>query len=212
MIPTRMANMIPAEVLLSFYRDGLFPMGGPDGIRLFSPDPRGIIPLESFKSPHGTRKSLKDREWSVTVDKAFEEVVQACAEREETWIDEPIAASYAALHRLGHAHSVEVWREGELAGGLYGVSLGAAFFGESMFHRASGASKVALVSLVSILREGGFGLLDTQWVTPHLAGFGAVEIPRRVYLRMLKDCLTREAAFTADSLPCAEKKTFRKGG
>jgi len=160
-------------------------MADPGGLRLFSPDPRAIIPLEGFHIPHGTRRTLRDPAWEVHLDTAFEKVMRACAEREETWIDETIFRSYVALHRAGHAHSVEVWRDGELAGGLYGVRIGAAFFGESMFHRAAGASKVALCRLVAMMKKGNFRLLDTQWVTPHLAKFGAVEIPRADYLQIL---------------------------
>ena len=126
-------------------------------------------------------------------------VMIACANREETWIDECIFHSYVELHRSGHAHSVEIWREGELAGGLYGVSIGAAFFGESMFHHVSGASKVALCCLVELLQKGGFQLLDLQWVTPHLATFGAREIPRSEYKRQLKRALAREGTLELKS-------------
>jgi len=194
-----MANIIPPETLLELYARGFFPMAGPDGLRLFSPDPRGIIPLEGFRIPHGTRRTLRDPAWEVRIDTAFEQVLLACAEREETWIDETIFHSYAALHRLGHAHSVEVWRDRQLAGGLYGVRIGAAFFGESMFHRVTGASKVALCHLVDILRRGGFLLLDTQWVTPHIAGFGATEIPRADYLARLAEATGRNARFQLEA-------------
>jgi leucyl/phenylalanyl-tRNA--protein transferase len=190
-----MANIIPPEVLIELYRNGHFPMAGANGIRIFSPDPRGIIPLETFKPPHGTKKALRDPRWIVKINSAFEEVMLGCAARAETWIDETVFLSYVLLHRQGHAHSVEVWVDGELAGGLYGVALGGAFFGESMFHHVTGASKVALCALVDILRRQGFKLLDTQWVTPHLAGFGAVEVPRPVYLRMLKEALRQKAVF-----------------
>jgi len=164
-------------------------------LRLFSPDPRGVIPLEDFRVPHGSRKVVRDPAWTVTVDAGFEEVVLGCAERDETWIDEAIFRSYANLHRLGHAHSIEVWRDGALAGGLYGVSIGAAFFGESMFSRVPGASKVALARLVARLRDLGFDLLDTQWVTPHLETFGAVEIPRPEYLARLARSVQRPVVF-----------------
>ena len=199
MICSRMANIIPPENLLELYRQGLFPMAGPDGLRLFSPDPRGIIPLDGFHIPHGTRRSLRNPAWEIRLDSAFEQVLLACAERDETWIDETIFHSYAALHRIGHAHSVEVWLDGELAGGLYGVRLGAAFFGESMFHRVTGASKVALCHLVNMLRRGGFSLLDIQWLTPHLASFGAVEISRSDYLGLLADATPREAGLSLAS-------------
>lgn len=195
MIRSEMANLIPSVALLDFYRNGVFPMAGPEGIRLYSPDPRGVLPLRGFHVPRGARATLRDPAWSVTVDTAFAEVMLGCAEREETWIDETIFLSYVNLHELGHAHSVEVWRDGELAGGLYGVRIGAAFFGESMFHHVPGASKVALCRLVEILRAGGFRLLDTQWTTPHLAMFGGREIPRGQYLNRLADCVRAEASF-----------------
>ena len=179
-----MAKIIPASSLLDFYRRGLFPMSVEGELRLFSPDPRGVIPLEEFRIPHGSRKTVSDPAWTVTVDEAFGDVMLGCAERDETWIDETIYLSYAKLHRLGHAHSIEVWRDGALVGGLYGVAIGAAFFGES-FSREPGASKVALVRLVKRLKEQGYLLLDTQWVTPHLEKFGAREIRRDDYLAQL---------------------------
>lgn len=190
-----MANTIPREDLLGFYRRGLFPMAGPDGLSLFSPDPRGILPIREFHVPHGTRRAWKTMDWELRVDSSFPEVMLACAERGETWIDETLFRSYVALHQAGQAHSVEIWIQGRLAGGLYGVRIGAAFFGESMFHRVTNASKIALCCLVALLRRGGFQLLDTQWITPHLAQFGAVEIPRSVYLRMLAAAITSPATF-----------------
>ncbi len=190
-----MANIIPPETLLDFYRRGFFPMAHDGELRLFSPDPRGVIPLEDFHIPHGSRKTLRDPAWKVTANEAFEEVMLGCAEREETWIDETIFLSYVELHRLGYGHSVEVWRDGELAGGLYGVAIGAAFFGESMFSRSPGASKVALAWLVERLCARGFELLDTQWVTPHLEKFGACEIPRGEYLEKLGRAVRTERAF-----------------
>ena len=190
-----MANIIPPDILLDFYRRGVFPMAMDGELRLFSPDPRGVIPLEKFRIPHGSRKILRDSAWKVTVNAAFEEVVLGCAERDETWIDETIFGSYAELHHLGHAHSIEVWRDGELAGGLYGVAIGAAFCGESMFSRVPGASKVALASLVERLRGRGFTLLDTQWVTPHLEKFGACEIPRSEYLEQLAKAVEMKTSF-----------------
>ena len=123
------------------------------------------------------------------LDTAFEQVIRACSNRRDTWIDETIVQSYLALHRAGHAHSLEIWRDGKLAGGLYGVQIGGAFFGESMFHHVSGACKVALVCLVGRLKKRGFQLLDTQWTTPHLAQFGAITIPRRNYLQLLQIAL-----------------------
>jgi leucyl/phenylalanyl-tRNA--protein transferase len=172
---------------------------GLDGgeIGWFSPDPRGILPLETFHVPRRLARVVRSAEYTMRVDTAFEDVMRACAARrdEGTWINDEILASYVALHRLGLAHSVEAWRDGTLAGGLYGVHLGAAFFGESMFHRTPNASKVALVALVERLRRRGFLLLDTQWVTRHLAQFGAIEIPRRQYLRLLAAALARDCHF-----------------
>jgi leucyl/phenylalanyl-tRNA--protein transferase len=188
--------VIVPDLLINAYAQGLFPMGMPEGeIAWFSPDPRGVLPLEGFRVPHGLARALKKHRFEVRFDTAFEEVMRACAQREETWIDAEILASYVELHRLGFAHSVEAWREDRLAGGLYGVALGGAFFGESMFHRETDASKVALCALVERLRERRFTLLDIQWVTPHLATFGAVEIARASYLRQLRAALTQPCEF-----------------
>ena len=189
--------MISADLLLHAYRNAVFPMASPDGeIAWFSPDPRAIIPLdEGFRVPHGLRRALKKGRFEVRVDTAFETVMRQCAAREETWINEEIIASYVALHRLGHAHSVEAWCEGRLAGGLYGVSLGGAFFGESMYHEVTDASKVALHALVTRLRARGFELLDTQWLTPHLETFGAREIPRADYRERLLACAEMPCRF-----------------
>jgi len=188
-----MANIIPPELLLDFYRKGIFPMSINGETRLFSPNPRGIIPLGEFRIPHGTKKTLRDPAWELRVNTAFEEVMSGCAGRDETWIDDGIVQSYTALHDLGHAHSVEIWRDGQLAGGLYGVQIGGAFFGESMFHSVPGASKVAVCRLVEMMRAGGFLLLDTQWVTPHLEKFGAREIPRVDYLDLLNEAMKTTA-------------------
>jgi leucyl/phenylalanyl-tRNA--protein transferase len=193
--------VIDPAVLVRAYREGRFPMGLEGGeIGWFSPDPRGVLPLDTFHVPQRLARVVRSGEFTVRIDTAFEQVIRACAtSRDEgTWINDQIVASYLALHRLGLAHSVEAWREGSLAGGLYGVHLGGAFFGESMFHRAPNASKVALVALAGRLIRRGFLLLDTQWVTPHLTQFGAVEIPRRQYLRLLSAALARECDFIGD--------------
>ncbi len=190
------ARMIPVEMLLHAYRSGVFPMAMEDGeISWFSPDPRTIIPLESFHVPHGLRRTLKKGLFEIRVDADFEETMRRCGKRAETWINEEIIKSYVALHRLGHAHSVEAWQGGRLVGGLYGVALGGAFFGESMFHEVTDASKVALNALVLRMRERGYSLLDTQWTTPHLALFGAVEIARKGYLRRLALCVDDPCRF-----------------
>jgi leucyl/phenylalanyl-tRNA--protein transferase len=164
-------------------------------IAWFSPDPRGIILLDAFHVPHGLKRTLKKKVFQIRLNTAFEEVIRACGERTETWINEEIVESYLNLHRLGIAHSVEAWLDDELAGGLYGVSVYGAFFGESMFHRVTDASKVALVGLVNRLNERGYRLLDTQYVTPHLTTFGAVEISRSKYMRLLKQALALECSF-----------------
>ncbi len=192
----RQEKIIPAALLLEAYCSGIFPMATEPGeLSWFSPDPRGVVPLDAFHIPHGLRRTLKKGAFEIRVNHDFEAVIRACAEREETWISEAIVASYVNLHRLGYAHSVEAWSRGHLAGGLYGVSLFGAFFGESMFHRETDASKVALVALVTRLRERHYRLLDTQYVTPHLQTFGAVEIPRAKYLRLLKQALAQECRF-----------------
>jgi leucyl/phenylalanyl-tRNA---protein transferase len=192
-----MATLIPTRELLDWYSTGWFPMAMDDGsIRCFSPNPRGILPLDEFHIPHGARATLRDPAWELRVNHSFEEVIRSCGRRHETWIDETIVRSYCELHAGGHAHSVEIWLDGRLAGGLYGVALGGAFFGESMFHRVPGASKVALVRLVERLRQRGFLLLDTQWTTPHLELFGAVAIPRTVYLRKLRQALAVKVGFS----------------
>src|SRR6266545_1849522 len=177
------------ETLLHAYRQGIFPWPHP-GMPLpwFSPDPRGIIRLDGLRTSRSLRQRLRNSGWETTVDRAFEAVVAACAERyrpEGTWIVPELRAAYSRLHRLGHAHSLEVWRGEDLLGGLYGVSVGGVFTGESMFHRATDASKVALVDLVAWLAEGGGCLIDVQVLTAHLARLGAREIPRGDYLALL---------------------------
>jgi leucyl/phenylalanyl-tRNA--protein transferase len=163
----------------------------------FSPDPRGVLPLEAFRTPSRLARVVRRHVFEVEVDRAFEQVMRECAAgREEgTWISEEILEAYCALHRLGLAHSVETWQDGRLVGGLYGVHLGGAFFGESMFHRVTDASKVALVALADRLVRRGFKLLDIQWTTPHLQQFGAIAIPRREYLRRLRHALSQDCTF-----------------
>lgn len=177
---------ISPHVLLGAYTEGVFPMAEGDEILWFSPLQRGIIPVdERFHVPHGLKRVLRKEPFEVRIDTAFAEVVEGCSQREETWIDEVIKSSYIELFELGFAHSFECWDEEGLQGGLYGVSLGAAFFGESMFSRKRDASKVALVHLVEWMRERGDELLDTQWMTEHLRQFGGYEVPREEYLVML---------------------------
>jgi leucyl/phenylalanyl-tRNA--protein transferase len=183
-------DIIPLEALLNAYANGVFPMAEEGEILWFSPERRGLIPLDSrFRIPHGLRRTLKRGLYEVRWNTAFREVMLACAERKETWIDEVILESYCALHEEGFAHSVECWDADGLQGGLYGVALPGVFFGESMFHRKTDASKVALVALVETLREKNFHLLDTQWMTDHLRQFGGYELPRREYLAQLQAAL-----------------------
>ncbi len=188
------------DLLLRAYAEGLFPMAERrDDPDLFwvSPERRGIIPLDGFHVPRRLARTVRSDHFAVTTDVAFVDVMKACAApapgREQSWINAEILRLYTALHVTGHAHSVECWRAGRLVGGLYGVSLGAAFFGESMFSRERDASKVALVHLVDALKRGGFLLLDTQFITSHLARFGAVEIPREQYLMKLTHALSATA-------------------
>jgi len=179
--------MIDSELLLQGYRLGVFPMAmEDDSIAWFSPDPRAIIPLDDFHVPHALRRVARKSIFEIKIDSRFGEVIRACAKRKDTWINREIIESYQGLHELGYAHSVEAWNKNKLVGGLYGVAVGGAFFGESMFHRVTDASKIALVALVERLRARKFILLDTQWVTPHLEQFGAIEISRDHYLKLLR--------------------------
>jgi leucyl/phenylalanyl-tRNA--protein transferase len=190
------------DLLLRAYAAGIFPMAeSADDPEVFWVDPerRGILPLDGCHIPHKLRRTVRHGPFEVRCDTAFEAVVRGCAEatpdRPDTWINSEILALYVALHERGRAHSVETWHDGELVGGLYGVSLGGAFFGESMFSRATDASKFALVHLVARLIEGGFLLLDTQFTTPHLERFGVIEIPRAEYQRRLAKALGARAQF-----------------
>ena len=189
------ADLEPGTVLAA-YRAGLFPMGLDDGLLgWWSPDPRGILPLDAMRVTRSLRQSAK--RFTTTIDRAFDDVMRACAERPEgeRWITEEFRRTYGELHRLGWAHSVEVWSAGELVGGLYGIEVGGLFAGESMFHRARDASKVALLELVQIMRAaGGERLLDVQWVTDHLATLGCVEVSRGEYLRRLRTALRTQPA------------------
>ena len=180
------------------YRHGVFPMAdeGSSEVLWFRPDPRAIIPLDGFHVSRSLKRRLRLGGFEIRIDTDFEGVMRACGDRPEgTWISEEFIEVYAALHRAGKAHSVEAWREGRLVGGCYGVALGGAFMAESMFHRETDASKVALAGLVSRLGDRRFTLLDVQYVTPHLASLGAVEIPRREYERRLSEALKLDCRF-----------------
>jgi leucyl/phenylalanyl-tRNA--protein transferase len=192
------------QLLLCAYAQGLFPMGerrDDPALYWVSPELRGVLPLDDFHVPHRLARTVRSGRFAVSFDHAFGRVLQECAAprpgREQSWINSEIVRLYGALAASGHAHSVECWRDGKLAGGLYGLQLGAAFFGESMFSAERDASKVALVHLVGALKQGGFTLLDTQFLTAHLASFGAVEIPRDDYLQLLHDAIRRDAVWPA---------------
>ena len=192
---------IQPELLLQAYAVGVFPMAeGREDARLFFVDPehRGILPLDDFHIPRRLARTLRQVRFHIRYNHDFSSVVQLCAEaapdRPDTWINQEIERLYGVLHERGQCHSVECWQGGSLVGGLYGVSLGGAFFGESMFSRARDASKVALCHLVARLRAGGFTLLDTQFITNHLAQFGTIEVPRRAYKQQLDSALSMSAA------------------
>ena len=197
------------EILVRAYAAGVIPMAeSADDPELFWVDPRrrGILPLDAFHVARRLRRVVRRRIFEIRCDSAFEDVIRACSEASEkrpnTWINDEIVRLYAALFARGAAHSVECWRDDRLAGGLYGVSLGAVFFGESMFSRENDASKVALVHLVARLRLGGFRLLDTQFLTPHLARFGGIEISRTRYHRLLAEALSYRAVFSSTLPDC----------
>jgi len=199
---------VTPDLVLRAYRAGLFPMAERrDADRLYwlDPDRRGIQPLNAFHLPRRLARTVLSDTFEVRCNTAFGAVLEGCAaateDRPETWISPDIERLFGALHEMGHAHSVECWQEGRLVGGLYGVALGGAFFGESMFSRVRDASKVALVHLVVRLRLGGFALLDTQFVTDHLARFGAIEVPRLAYRSLLAEAVELPAVFKAAITP-----------
>lgn len=186
--------------LLTAYSEGVFPMADRDGvIRWYTADPRGVLPLEKFHIPGTLKQIVRQGRFEIRINYDFAATMRACAtvprEDQGTWINEKLIAAYVRLHGLGYAHSVEAWQNGELVGGLYGVSLGGAFFGESMFHRVRDASKVALVHLVQRLKARGFELLDTQATTSHLKRFGAIEIPSGDYVALLRKAIQKECDF-----------------
>lgn len=208
-----MTEALTPEMLLTAYANGYFPMAlDKDDPELywFSPEERGVMPIADFHIPRGLKRVLKDHAFTITVDKDFDGVIRACSvltqRRKDTWINDEIIRLYTALFRMGHAHSIETWLDGELVGGLYGVSLGGAFFGESMFSRAPEASKLALVTLVEILREAGYALLDTQYVNDHLKQFGVVAVKKRAYLVQLEKALETGRGPSDAFLSIAKKK------
>lgn len=198
-----------ADLILNAYARGIFPMSearDDEGVFWVDPIKRGIIPLDGFHISRSLRKAILREPYTVTVNTDFVGVIEGCSEREETWINDPIFDIYVALHKRGNAHSIELWDGDDLVGGVYGVTLGAAFFGESMFSRRRDASKVALAYLVSRLNAGGFQLFDTQFLTDHLASLGAVEITRARYHALLKDALSGEANFLRQPLPVSGRQ------
>lgn len=193
---------IPTDLLLKAYASGVFPMAesaSDPEVFWVRPETRGIIPLDAFHVPKSLTKAIRRNVFDIRFDFDFEAVIDACAEKREerasTWINGPIREAYVQLHRMGHCHSVEAWRDGKLVGGLYGVSLGRVFFGESMFSKETDASKVCLVQLVERLNQRGFALLDTQFTTEHLKRFGAIDVPRGRYEKMLTEALEGTASF-----------------
>lgn len=201
--------LLTPELLLQAYRVGVFPMSeSQDDPDVFWVDPRmrGIFPLDRFRISRSLARTMRRGHFQITVDRAFDEVVAGCADRQETWINDTIFDLYGALFAQGYAHSIEVWEGDRLVGGVYGVAIGAAFFGESMFSRATDASKVALAYLVDRLRMGGFQLFDTQFLTPHLESLGAIEIPRDDYRLLLAKATSGRASFTAQAtIPSAQE-------
>ncbi|MBM3599738.1 MAG: leucyl/phenylalanyl-tRNA--protein transferase [Alphaproteobacteria bacterium] len=201
-------TVLTPELLLQAYAIGVFPMAesrNDPAVYFVDPDQRGVLPLDGMHIPHSLRRAVRRRRFEVRLDTAFEAVLDGCAEtrvnRPDTWINLEIRRLYSELHLAGYAHSVECWQHETLVGGLYGVALGGAFFGESMFSRATDASKVALVHLVARLRHGGFALLDTQFVTPHLRRFGAMEIPRARYRQLLAHAIGQAATLPLEADP-----------
>ncbi len=188
---------LPPDLLIAAYSQGIFPMADDDGeVVWLAPDPRVIVELDDFTVSRSLRSLWRRGSFTITVDRAFSEVIQACADRGEgTWISREIEVAYRKLHDMGLAHSVEAWQGDQLAGGLYGVSLGGAFFGESMFHRVTNASKVAMVALVERMRDRGLVLLDVQFMTEHLRRFGASEIPRKEYEHRLASAIKMPCRF-----------------
>ncbi|TCL08926.1 leucyl/phenylalanyl-tRNA--protein transferase [Shimia isoporae] len=198
-----MGDLTP-ELLMRAYSMGVFPMSEHrDDPDIFWVDPirRGIFPLDSFHISRSLARAIRRADYSITLDADFEGVLNACADREETWISGEIHSLYMALHTTGKAHSLEVWQDNTLAGGVYGVVLGGAFFGESMFSNRTNGSKIALAYLIAHLRLSGFTLFDTQFITDHLASLGAIEIPRADYHKLLTWAVRQNADITAQSLP-----------
>lgn len=200
--PDQIIFEITPQILLKAYCCGIFPMAdsaGDTSIFWVEPEFRGILPLDNFHIPRSLRKTVRRKLFEVRINTAFDLVVEKCAEetieRDKTWINQQIRHLYGELHEMGHAHSVEAWANEELVGGLYGVSVGGAFFGESMFSRQTDASKICLVHLVERLNKQGFSLLDTQFTTAHLERFGVIEIEKQQYIKLLEEAVSKEVNF-----------------
>ena len=207
-----MRSGLTPERLLQAYAVGVFPMAESrhdDTLHWVEPLRRGILPLDGFRMSRSLRRRILRAPWTIRIDTAFAAVVAGCADRPETWINRPIFDLCCGLHARGHAHSVEVWEDAQLVGGVYGIALGGAFFAESMFSRRTDASKVALAYLVDRLLQGGFGLCDTQFLTPHLASLGGIEIGREAYRARLAKALGGRADFAAPALPDAQELVQR---
>ncbi|MEX1660705.1 leucyl/phenylalanyl-tRNA--protein transferase [Thioclava sp. 15-R06ZXC-3] len=199
-----MTDRLSAQILLSGYAQGIFPMAeSRDSTQLhwFDPALRGIIPLENFHISHSLAKEIRRADFTISTNHAFRAVVEGCADRSETWINGPLFALYDELHAAGFAHSLEVWSGATLVGGIFGITLGGAFFGESMFSARRSGSKIAIAFLVDRLREAGFSLFDTQYITPHLASLGGIEVPREDYRTRLAKALYQSADFNAPETP-----------
>jgi leucyl/phenylalanyl-tRNA---protein transferase len=204
---------LTSELMLHAYAAGIFPMAesrdSPDVVWV-NPMLRGVMPLGAFHMSRSLRRRILRGGFEIRLDHAFDDVVTACAARDETWINPAILATYADLHALGHAHSVEVWQDGRMVGGIFGIAMAGAFFGESMFSRITDGSKIAMAWLVDRLRLGGFTLFDTQFLTPHLASLGGEEIPRADYLRRLNRALGTFADFRAPGPPAPAQDVVQR--
>lgn len=189
--------VLTPDLVITAYANGYFPMPHPETEEIcwFHPDPRAILPLDGFQASRSLLKSIRSKNFRTSFDEAFEAVIDACADRQETWINEEIRTVFVELHKLGHAHSVEVWMDDRLVGGTYGLALRGAFFAESMFHRETDASKAALFGLVNHMVSRGMTLLEVQFLTPHLASLGAREIPAESYMERLRQALRKPVSF-----------------
>ncbi|MCY4303762.1 MAG: leucyl/phenylalanyl-tRNA--protein transferase [Aestuariivita sp.] len=199
-------------LIINAYSKGIFPMAASrnsDEINWFNPDPRGVLPLNAFRISRSLQRSIKKENYNIKVNECFHGTIDACADRPTTWINNEIKDVYVRLHKMGYAHSLEVWENDHLIGGIYGVALGAVFFGESMFSRRSNASKIALAYLIDRLNQSGFKLFEIQYLTSHLASLGAVEISQSLYYNLLNEALNLKTDFLQPSTPSAQELVHR---